>query len=162
MPQFEPTWFASQIFWLLIVFYVFYRVLKARVIPNVASVLADRDARIQGDLELAQRRRDELEAMRTAYEADLAKARADAQAELAAAQARMAEQQAAALEEVGKELSAQAAEAEKRIAAEKASALADIRSVAIDVASAAVGRIGPVAADQSRIETAVDASLEAR
>ena len=54
MPQFEPTWFASQIFWLIIVFFVFYRLLKTMIIPNVAGVLADRDARIQGDLDLAQ------------------------------------------------------------------------------------------------------------
>jgi len=162
MPQFEPTWFASQIFWLLIVFYLFYRLLQSRVIPSVASIMADRDARIQGDLELAQRRRDELEDMRAAYEADLAKARADAQAELGAAQARMAEQQAAALEEVGRELAAEAADAEKRIAAEKASALDDIRSVAVEVASAAAGRLAASSVDQARIEAAVDDSMEAR
>ena len=57
MPQFEPTWFASQIFWLVIIFYVFYRLLKSSVIPHVSGVLAERDARIQGDLDLAQRRR---------------------------------------------------------------------------------------------------------
>ena len=75
MPQFEPTWYASQIFWLVIVFYILYRALKGQIIPTVAGVLADRDARIQGDLELAQRRRNELEAMKKAYEDDLAKAR---------------------------------------------------------------------------------------
>jgi len=162
MPQFEPTWFASQIFWLLIVFFVFYRLLKSRVIPGVAGILAERDARIQGDLELAQRRRDELEALREAYEADLAKARSDAQAELASAQTRMAAAQAAALEQVGKELAAQAAAAESRIAAEKKTALSDLRGIAVDVASAASGRLGGADADAARIEAAVDASMEAR
>ncbi len=162
MPQFEPTWVASQIFWLVIVFFVFYRLLKSRIVPNVASILADRDARIQSDLELAQSRRDELEAMRAAYEADLARARADAQAELSAAQTRMAKQQAAALEKVSAELAAETAEAEKRIAAEKASALSDIRTVALDVANAASSRLGSDAVDPARIEAAVDASMEAR
>ena len=161
MPQFEPTWFASQIFWLIIVFFVFYRLLKTMIIPNVAGVLADRDARIQGDLDLAQKRRDELEAMRTAYEADLAKARADAQAELGAAQTRMAAQQAAALEEVSKELAAQAGKAEERISAEKAIALADLRSVAVDVAAAASGRLTSGSVDRAQIEAAVDESMEA-
>ncbi|MCA8927695.1 MAG: F0F1 ATP synthase subunit B' [Alphaproteobacteria bacterium] len=162
MPQFEPTWFASQIFWLVIVFYLFYRLLKSRVVPGVASLLAERDARIQGDLELAQRRRDELEEMRAAYEANLASARAEAQAELASAQARMAQQQAAALEQVGQELAAQATEAEKRIAAEKDAALADIRTVAVEVATAASGRLSGGSVDAARIESAVDASMEAR
>jgi F-type H+-transporting ATPase subunit b len=161
MPQFEPTWFASQIFWLIIVFFVFYRLLKTMIIPNVAGVLADRDARIQGDLDLAQKRRDELEAMRTAYEADLAKARAEAQAELGAAQARMAAQQAAALEEVSKELAAQAGKAEERISAEKAVALADLRSVAVDVAAAASSRLASGTVDRAQIEAAVDESMEA-
>lgn len=162
MPQFEPTWFASQIFWLVIVFYLFYRLLKARVIPGVANVLQERDARIQSDLELAQRRRDELEEMRAAYEANLAQSRADAQAELASAQARMAQKQAAALDEVSKELATQAAEAERRINAEKDAALSDLRSVAVDVALAASSRLGSGSVEASRIEAAVDASMEAR
>ena len=91
MPQFEPTWFASQIFWLVVIFFVLYRLISRQVIPKVASVLAKRESRIQGDLDLAKTRRDELEAMRTAYEADLAKARAAAQDEMRAAQTRMAD-----------------------------------------------------------------------
>jgi F-type H+-transporting ATPase subunit b len=162
MPQFEPTWFASQIFWLIIVFFVFYRLLKALVIPGVAGVLADRDARIQGDLDLAQSRRDELESMRAAYEADLAKARADAQAELGATQARIAEQQAAALDEGSKELAVQADKAERRIAEEKSAALNDLRSVAVDVAAAASSRLVAGTVDRARIEAAVDESMEAR
>ena len=162
MPQFEPTWFASQIFWLLIVFVVFYRLLKSQVIPAVGGIIADRDARIRGDLELAQQRRDELDAMRTAYEASLAKARSDAQAELNAAQARMAQKQAEALDAVGREIATQAADAERRIGEQKAAALSDLRSVAVDVAEAASGRLGAGTADRARIEAAVDASMEAR
>lgn len=162
MPQFEPTWFASQIFWLVIVFCALYWVMKTTVIPSVSSILAERESRIQGDLELAQRRRDELEAMRAAYEADLAKARAEAQDELRAAQARMAEKQAAALEEVGKELAAQATAAEQRIASQKADAMADLRSVAVEVAAAASGRLSGSAVDQARLEAAVDAAMGAR
>ena len=162
MPQFEPTWFASQILWLVIIFYVFYRLLKSSVIPHVSGVLAERDARIQGDLDLAQRRRDELEDMRTAYEADLSKARSDAQAELNAAQARMAKKQAVALDEVSAEIGRQASEAEDRIAQEKSAALADLRTVAIDVATAAASRLSAGSVERARIEAAVDESMETR
>lgn len=160
MPQFEPTWFASQIFWLVVIFFVLYRLISRQVIPKVASVLAEREGRIQGDLDLAKTRRDELEAMRAAYEADLAKARAAAQDELRSAQMRMAEKQAAALEVVSKEIAAQATVAEQRIAVEKSNAMADLRNVAVDVASAAAGRLGSTV-DQSRVEAAVDASMGA-
>lgn len=162
MPQFEPTWFASQIFWLAIVFYVLYRLLKGQVIPKVAGLLAERESRIQGDLELAQQRRDELEAMQTAYEADLAAARADAQDRLRAAQARMAEKQAAALEKVSQEIAAQVAEAEKRIAAEKDAAMADLRTVAVEVATAATSRLTTGSVDAARVQAAVDANMGAR
>lgn len=162
MPQFEPTWFASQIFWLVIVFCALYWFFKNGVIPKVASVLAERESRIQGDLDLAQRRRDELAQMQATYEAGLAKARSEAQEELRAAQARMAAKQAAALEEVGQQLAAQAAAAEERIAGQKAAAMADLRSVAVDVAEAASGRLVGGTIDRSRLEAAVDASMEAR
>lgn len=162
MPQFEPTWFASQIFWLVIVFFVLYRLLNGRVIPKVAAILAERESRIQGDLDLAQKRRDELEAMQTAYEADLAKARAEAQDQLRAAQARMAEQQAAALDKVSEEIAAQASTAEQRIASEKAAAMADLRNVAVEVATAASGRLSSGTVDTARVEAAVDANMGAQ
>ncbi len=162
MPQFEPTWFASQIFWLVIVFFVLYRLLNGRVIPKVAAILAERESRIQGDLDLAQKRRDELEAMQTAYEADLAKARAEAQDQLRAAQARMAEQQAAALDKVSEEIAAQANTAEQRIASEKAAAMADLRNVAVEVATAASGRLSSGTVDTARVEAAVDANMGAQ
>ena len=100
--------------------------------------------------------------MRTAYEADLAKARSEAQEQLRAAQARMAEKQAAALDVVAGEIAQQASAAEARIAGEKNAALADLRSVAVDVAEAAAGRLGGGAVDRARLEAAVDASMEAR
>lgn len=162
MPQFEPTWIASQIFWLVIIFGVFYWLVKTHVVPTVDGILTERESRIQGDLELAHQRREQLEAMRAAYEADLAKARADAQEQLRSAQARMAEKQAAALDEVSRELSAQADAAEKRIAEQKATAMAELRSVAIEVAEAATGRLAGGSVDRSRIEAAIDTSMEAR
>lgn len=162
MPQFEPTWFASQIFWLVVVFFVLYRLLKGQVIPKVAAILAERESRIQGDLDLAKQRRDELEAMQTAYEAGLAKARAEAQDQLRAAQARMAEKQAAALDDVSKEIAVQAAAAEQRIASEKAAAMADLRSVAVEVATAAAGRLSSGSIDAGRVEAAVDANMGAQ
>ena len=162
MPQFEPTWFASQIFWLVVVFFVLYRLISRQVIPKVAGLLAEREARIQGDLDLAQKRRDELEAMQTAYEADLAKARAEAQEQLHAAQTRMAAKQAAALDVVSKEIAAQADAAEKRIAAERGAAMADLRNVAVEVAAAAAGRLGSSTIDKARLEAAVDANMGAR
>ena len=100
--------------------------------------------------------------MQTAYEADLAKARAEAQDQLRAAQARMAEKQAAALDEVTKEIAAQATAAEQRIASEKAAAMADLRSVAVEVASAAAGRLSSGAVDAGRVEAAVDANMGAQ
>lgn len=162
MPQFEPTWFASQIFWLVIVFYALFRLIKGQVIPKVAAVIGEREARIQGDLELAERRRTELASMMADYEARLAQARSDAQDELRAVQTRMAKMQATALEEVGSELAEQAAATEQRIAREKAAALADLRTVAVEVASAAVGRLSPDKVERSRLEAAVDASMETR
>ena len=161
MPQFEPTWFASQIFWLVVVFYILFRLMKGRAIPKIAAIIAERDSRIQGDLTLAQQRRDELEAMRTAYEADLAKARAEAQDQLREAQARMAEKQAAALDKVSREIGEQADAAEERIAAEKAAAMNELRTVAVEVATAAAGRLSSGSIDRARVEAAVDANLGA-
>jgi len=79
-PPFQKENFASQLVWLVMSFVVLYALLWKLVLPRVASILAARRARIEGDLAEAARAKAESEAALARYEKSLADARANAQA----------------------------------------------------------------------------------
>ena len=53
MPQFDPSTFASQIFWLVIVFGALFWFMTKKAIPRMTQILETRAERIQGDLDRA-------------------------------------------------------------------------------------------------------------
>ena len=52
MPQLDPTWFASQLFWLAITFVTLYVVLSRFVLPPLLEIIARRAQTAQDDMRL--------------------------------------------------------------------------------------------------------------
>ncbi len=78
LPQFDPTWFPSQIFWLAIAFLVMYFWFSRKTLPEISGVLENRKEHIQSDLDAAEKLTREAEDVQKAYEDGLANARAEA------------------------------------------------------------------------------------
>ena len=78
LPQLDPTWFASQIFWLLIVFGALYFIFSRSILPALSTTLENRHEHIQSDLDTAERLKEEAETVQSNYEAVLVDARAKA------------------------------------------------------------------------------------
>ena len=119
MPQLDPTWFASQLFWLAITFVTLYIMLSRLVLPPLQEVIARRKQTIEGDIAQAQRLKSQAEQARQEYERTLAEARLSAQKLIDDAmleQKAGAEQQGKAMD---KQIEQQLAEATRKIAARK-------------------------------------------
>lgn len=71
MPQLDPTWFASQIFWLIVSIILLYFMLKIFVLPRLNAVLQLRDTTRQADLAAAETFQQQAEHARKAYERTL-------------------------------------------------------------------------------------------
>lgn len=161
MPQFDPTWFASQIFWLVIVFAALYWFMAKRAIPKVEAALEARAERIQGDLDRAAKLQQDAAAAAETHEAALAKARDEAREILREAHAATQADLDARQAKLGEEIAQQTAAAESRIAAARDEAMAGVRDIAADAAGAIAERlVGGV--DRSATDSAVDAALAAR
>jgi F-type H+-transporting ATPase subunit b len=141
MPQLDPAGFAPQIFWLLVCFVVLYLLMWRIALPKVADVLRARQERIDDDLEKAGRLKEEAEAALAAYEASIAKGRADAQAVLREAAERMAKEAATRQAETVARLDRETQDAERRIAEARREALANVRAVAAEAARAATAKL---------------------
>lgn len=160
MPQFDPSTFASQIFWLAITFVALYIIVSRFAIPRLGEVLEQRQKMVDDDLDRAQQFKAETdEAIRT-YEKALAEARAQAHAVLREAQEEISKLSEARNREVGAQLAEQIKAGETRIAKARDEALASVRDIASGVAAATAERLVGLSADQGALDAAIDGALK--
>ena len=62
MPQLNPEFWISQIFWLVITFGILYLVLSKIILPKISDNLETRKSQVLENLELAEKQRNESEA----------------------------------------------------------------------------------------------------
>ncbi|MQX35031.1 F0F1 ATP synthase subunit B' [Roseospira navarrensis] len=163
MPQFDPSSFASQIFWLAVAFFVLYQLVVKLVMPGLGGVMESRQRTIDEDLARAADLKARTDAAIESYEAALADARAKAQAVLRETNEELARAADARNREVSDALARRIEDGEARIAAARAEALEGVRDVAADVASAVTGKLMGEAVDETAARQSVDAVMrEAR
>ncbi|MCC6984779.1 MAG: F0F1 ATP synthase subunit B [Bauldia sp.] len=157
-PPFDPTFFASQLLWLAITFVAFYLIMQRVALPRIGAILEVRRDRIAGDLDRAEQLKRESDAAIAAYEKSLADARSKAFA-IAEDSRKKA---SAAAEEQRREnetaLASRLAAAEGQIAAIKEKALAEVGTIAGDVAGTVVESLIGKRATADEIRAAVTAA----
>ena len=160
MPQFDPTFFAPQVFWLLLTFTVLYVLMSVVALPKIGAVLDERQRKIDDNLDKAAQLKAEAEAAVAAYEKALSESRAHAHSVIKEASDRLAHEADERNKALAARLADQVKDGEARIAQAKDKALANVRDVAIDVAGSVFARLVGSAADAARLETAVAAALK--
>jgi F-type H+-transporting ATPase subunit b len=160
MPQFDPTFFAPQLFWLALTFVTLYVLMTTVALPKIGAVLDERQRKIDDNLDKAAQLKAEAEAAVAAYEKALAESRAHAHTVIKEAADRAARQADERNRELGQRLADQIKAGEVRIAAAKDKALAGVRDVAVDVAAAAVARLVGGSPESAKLDAAVAAALK--
>lgn len=158
-PPFQGETFPSQFFWLVLCFVALYVLMSRVALPRLGGVIAARNAKIEGDLEAANRLRNESEAAQANYEKSLADARAKAQALASESQAKAAAEAEAQRKQLEDGLKTKLDAAEKQIASTKSAAMSNVRGIAIDTAGLIVERLTGKAPAKPSVERAVDAAL---
>ena len=157
-PPFDPTYFASQLFWLAISFALLYFILSRFILPRIGGAIEERKDRIADNLDAAAQMKAQADETVDAYEKELAEARARAQAVAAEARAEVDKDIAEATREADAALDAKLAESETRIQAARETALAEVRSIASEAAAAAAKHLGDLEVSAADAEKAVDAA----
>ena len=162
MPQLDPSVFATQVFWLVLTFVPLYLILRKAVLPRMGAVLDARQRHIDSDLERASNLKQEAEAVLAEYEKALNAARAQATAAIKRTSDEMAAMSAERHEAFGRELAEKTKAAESRIAAARTEALANVATVAIEVAAAAAAKLIELEPPAAQVRGAVDAAMRGR
>ena len=160
MPQLDPTTFVPQLFWLMVTFVLLYLVMWKIAIPRISDVLQDRQKRIDSDLEKAEELKKEAESVREAYEKLVTNGSNKAQETIRAAREKVAAEAIDQHASLTERLAAQTSEAENRIGAAKDQALANIRTVALDVTQLAASKLIDQEISETEVEAAVSEILD--
>lgn len=156
-----PTFFHEPEFWVLVSAVIFVVVVWKPAGRALLGGLDARAARIRGELDEAQRLRQEAEQLVAEYRAKQQQAAGEAEAIVAHAKAeaeRIAAQSARDLEQA---LERRQRMAEDRIAQAEAKALDEVRSAAIDVAIAAARDVIAATIDERRGSALIDEEIVA-
>ncbi len=161
MPQIDQIGeiFASQLFWLAIVFGAIFVVIGLGMLPRIQSTVDARDAQIAADLEAARGARHAADSLEEGYRAEMDKSRAEAarlSAEAKASAAKATEQSVATADAaIGGQLEA----AMVRIGEARAAALTEIEAVAAEATEQLVVRVSGLAIDPTTVRAAVAKEL---
>ena len=160
MPQFDPSTFASQLFWLFVTFVALYWVIARIAVPRIGEVLEQRARVIQDDLDRAGQLKAETDAAIAAYDRAMAEARGQAYEHMKVIQAEMKAVADKRTADVTADVSRQITEAEGRINAAKQQALDSIKSVAAETARDVVAKLAGLSPDGGAVDAAVAAALK--
>lgn len=160
MPQLDFHSFAPQLVWLAIAFVALYLIMSRMAVPAISDTLARRQAKIQGDLDAAEKANEETRALVAAYQKSLADSREAARGvtrQQGEADAGVASAQLGQLHE---RLNAQIADAEKRIAKQRDDVMAGLEQMANEIAQGAYAKLAGQPADAGQLGAKVSSAVK--
>lgn len=160
MPQLDTHSFAPQLVWLAIAFVALYLVMSKLAVPAISDTLAKRQAKIQSDLDAAEKANEDTRALVAAYEKSLADSREAARTVTRQQGEADAGVASAQLGQLHDRLAAQIADAEKRIAKQRDEVMAGLEQMATEIAQGAYAKLAGQPADAGQLGAKVAAVVK--
>ncbi|MEO7864770.1 MAG: ATPase [Sphingomicrobium sp.] len=162
MPQIEQlsAIFASQLFWLAVVFGILYFVIARGMVPKIRTTVDAREARIASDLEAAQAAREDADRTEEDWRNRMNEARAEASAVTLGAKQSAALETEVKIKKSADRIAKKAATAEARIRDSLNDARSEIESVSAEAARDMVGRLTGIDVTGKDATAAVKAAID--
>jgi F-type H+-transporting ATPase subunit b len=155
LPQFDPSSWPSQLFWLAICFAVLYLIFSRVTLPRISGIMDARRAKIEGDMKAAEMASAEAERIKEQFELSLRHAATDASATVKEADDAAKARLAAAVADFRMKYDAETAKTEARLAEATRTAMEGMNKVAAEVAAQAAEKIAGIPADHTQAESVV-------
>lgn len=156
LPQFNPEWFPSQIFWLAITFGILYFFFARITLPRIAGTLEARQEKIAADMAEAERLTQSAQATREDFERELAKAQSKAAASIRAIDDKVKEKTNDLLYSFRTKFTAEIARAEFDLARERDRLGKELNDMAAETAAHAASKILQAPADLEHAQQVVE------
>tara|TARA_B100000959_G_scaffold123011_1_gene129111 strand:+ start:709 stop:1284 length:576 start_codon:yes stop_codon:yes gene_type:complete len=160
MPQLNPEYWASQAFWLVIIFLSIYILIARIFIPKIKSNIDMRENKIRKDLEEAKVSREEAEKKLKAYKDLMESAKIDAKKILSESSQKLNEDMQTKKNKVQKEIEQETRNAEKEIQKFKSESLNKVNTISEEIVSTLVKDIFGEDLNRSSIKATVSQVLK--
>ena len=156
MPQLNPEYWVSQIFWLIISFGTMFIILSKIVLPKISGNLEARKSQIMENIEIAERQREESEVKIKEYEKIILNSKNEAKNYFNDARKKVIENINLKKETLENQINEEIKSAEKEINDLKNSSKEKIHKIAIETSSDIVKQLINVDVNSSSISAIVE------
>ena len=155
MPQLNPEYWISQIFWLIIVFASLYIVLSQIILPKISESLETRKSQVLQHLEQAEKFKEESEKKIQEYDNILNEAKNQAKKIMNESRKKINQNISEKKNQINKEIEKEIYAAEEEIKILKKNSINSINKIAIETSTEIVKSIMEVELNKSSISTIV-------
>ena len=156
MPQLDPTYWASQGFWLILIFTVLYISISKFYLPKIKNNLDNRENKIKEDLDNANKFKEQSEAKRDEYEAILEKARKEVSKIYLESKKILDKDIQSKKNLIEKEIEEEILKAQKEILVIKKNSISSIQKISENIASNIIESISGDKLNESSIKAVVE------
>ena len=156
MPQLNPEFWISQIFWLTLTFGILYVVLSKLILPKISANLELRKSQIQENVEAAEKQRESSETKLKEYDSIILKSKLEAKNIFKDAREKVIKDINSKKETLDKQIDVEIQKAEKEINLLRKSAPEKINKIAIETSSELVKKLIGADVNNSSISAIVD------
>ncbi len=156
MPQLNPEFWVSQIFWLIITFGILYIVLSKFILPKISSNLELRKSQIQENIETAEKQREISEIKLKEYDEIILKSKLEAKNIFKNAREKVIKEINLKKETLDKQIDEEISNAEEEIKTLKRDATDKINKIAIETSSDLLKKLIGTEINNSSISAIVD------
>jgi F-type H+-transporting ATPase subunit b len=156
MPQLNPEFWISQIFWLTLTFGILYIVLSKLILPKISANLELRKSQIQENVEAAEKQRESSETKLKEYDSIILKSKLEAKNIFKDAREKVIKDINSKKETLDKQIDVEIQKAEKEIDLLRKSAPEKINKIAIETSSELVKKLIGADVNNSSISAIVD------
>ncbi len=141
LPQFETSNFPSQIFWAIISFGILLLLFRKYILPPIHHILDERVSRIRGDMEEAEKMKQQAEQVLVDYQQQLASIHERATEILDEAQSRAEKAHSKAMQQLEEDVERKKAAFAEDLEYAREQAMKEVKGIAVEISMLATKKL---------------------
>ena len=156
MPQLNPEFWASQIFWLILIFSSLYIIMWKIFLPNISDSIENRKSRIIGDLNETQKLKENAEKKLREYNKIIDDTKKEAKKIIEDNKKKLENDIKSKKQKFNEEIEKELTSAEKEINSLKKSSISSINKIAAEVSSEVIKQLVGTSVNTSNVSAIVE------